>query len=575
MKVVEEEQELLDDNGYIEIPWVNEFIENIHKNTKPPPNRIKLNINYVSNIIGDDYKEWKPGDVIIIDAQTGTGKNYFIENTLIPWISPNKKLLYLSNRTNLKREVKIRLLEKYSKEIPETLDELDHIKTIENITISSYHALQHSSLNQAYKGKIFDLSRYDYIVLDECHFVLADSGYNNLCYLTYMKLFVMQYHNITKVFMSATMQEIIEDIIKYAPIDKTHTYETGKDYSYAQVKYFKHYGYTETITNMIKNDISDEKWLIFISNLKHAKKILEALGEDNCSIIKSGTKSEELENLLKENQFKKKVLIATKALDNGINIKDDLLTNIVILAWDQTSLLQMLGRKRIKPEEAQLINLYISTRSKNAFKGLLRKYEAKQKDIDLFNLENDNKNSFNKKYDNKLSRICDDIFYKDAETNEFMLNPIGKVRLKKDIEFAEGIIVAFELDKDFAYVHQQLNWLGLSDSFDENNLIENVILDSDIDSLEDYLDSIVGKVMLQLPDREELIEKIGLIDTHNSNIKENNVKLLRNIDTLNSYLKEIELNYYIKEFETSRNVDGKKKKFKSAWKVLRGTNEVD
>lgn len=69
----------------------------------------KLNLSYVSDIMGETYKKWKPGNIIIIDAQTGTGKNFFIENVLIPWIV-DKKLLFISNRTNLKRQVKKRLL---------------------------------------------------------------------------------------------------------------------------------------------------------------------------------------------------------------------------------------------------------------------------------------------------------------------------------------------------------------------------------------------------------------------------------------------------------------------------------
>ena len=534
---------------------------------------MKLNLDYVTNIIGDTYKDWKSGDVVTIEAQTGTGKNYFIENILIPWINPNK-VLFLSNRTNLKRQVKRRLLEKHGLDIPETLEELDEIKTIENVTISSYHALQYSSLNEKYKGKLFDLSRYSAIVLDECHFVFSDSGYNNLCRFTYKKLIATHYSNLIKIFMSATMGEVIKPIKYY--IDKMlgnkfklHTYETGKDYSNVNVKYIEHYNYKNIITNLILNDKTDEKWLIFISDLKDGYKIMENIGEDKCSIIKSGTKSEELISIINDDIFKKKVLIATKALDNGINLKDNLLKNIVILAWDKTSLLQMLGRKRIDINNPQEVNLYISTRSKKAFQGLLRKYNRKQEDIDLLLLEDDHKCSFNNKYDNKLSKISDDIIYKDSKTNEFMINPIGQARLKKDINFAEYMIEQFENTDKFAYIKQQLRWLEMEYMFDEKNFIEEIILESEIETLEYYLESIVGNIMFQASDRKELIEKIGLIDTHNSNIKENKIKLLKNINTLNSYLLEIGVNFYIKQFETKRVIDGKKKNFKSAWKVMR------
>ena len=53
-------------------------------------NRKKLNVKWVSETIGEDYKNWRAGDTYYINAQTGTGKTYFILNTLLdnkvqPW----------------------------------------------------------------------------------------------------------------------------------------------------------------------------------------------------------------------------------------------------------------------------------------------------------------------------------------------------------------------------------------------------------------------------------------------------------------------------------------------------------
>ena len=532
---------------------------------------MKLNLEYATNIIGESYKNWKLGDIVLLEAQTGTGKNYFIENVLIPWISP-KKLLFVSNRTNLKRQVKKRLMEERGLKIPETLEELDQIKSIGNVTVASYHALQHSSLNEKYKGKLFDLSRYSAIVLDECHFVLSDSGYNNLCRFTYRKLIATQYPNLLKIFMSATMDEIRKPITYY--VDKIlgkkptiHRYETGNDYSNVKVKYLEHFNYKEIITNLILNDKTDEKWLIFISDLKDGKKIVDAIGEDKCSIIKSGTKSDELTSIINDSVFKKKVLIATKALDNGINIKDELLTNIVILAWDKVSTLQMLGRKRIKIDNPQEVNLYISTRSKKAFQGLLRKYNRKQADIDLLLLEDDNKNSFNKKYDNKLSKISDDIIYKDAQTNEFMINPIGEVRLHKDIKFAEYMIKQFEDTDKFAYIREQLGWLGLDDIFDEDELIEEAMLDSDIETLEQYLESLLNTKVLE----EDQIKLKELLTSEAYQIDRNLLQGTKKMhpDTFNSIMeKTLKLPYKVTSTKTSKRVDGKPKKY-TYWTIIK------
>lgn len=71
-------------------------------------------------------------------------------------------------------------------------------------------------------------------------------------------------------------------------------------------------------------------------------------------------------------------------------------------------------------------------------------------------------------------------------------------------------------------------------------------------------------ILLQLKDRSELIKKI--------NAKQDG-KLLKKADTLNKILEEREIDYRIKEFETTRNFvdengNKKKKKYKSAWKVV-------
>ena len=536
---------------------------------------MKLNLDYVSNIIGDTYRKWKPRDIVIIEAQTGTGKNYFIENIFMPYMSPSK-VLFVSNRTNLKRQVKKRLLESHGLKIPETLEELDGTKTIGHVTVCSYHALQHSSLNENYRGKLFDLSRYSAIILDECHFVLSDSGYNNLCRFTYKKLIVAQYPNLIKVFMSATMDEIGKPITFHmnSAIDKImgnkpkiHTYKTGKDYSNVKVKYIEHYNYVEIITNMILNDTSDEKWLIFISDLKDGKKIMDNIGEDKCSIIKSGTKSEELISIINDDIFKKKVLIATKALDNGINIKDNLLVNIVVLAWDEVSLIQMLGRKRISINNPQKINLYLSTRSKKAFQGLLRKYYRKQEDIDLLLLEDDNKNSFNNKYDNKLSKISDDIIYKDSKTNEFMINPIGEIRLKKDTKFAEYMIEQFENTDKFAYIRKQLEWLNMGYMFNEKHFIEEIMLESEIETLESYLESIIGKKLFN--DEQQIISDLIIKEliTINSKIDYRTKKLKPS--TLEKILRDqLNLSYAVSKSKTESTGDMRGKRYIIITKII-------
>lgn len=470
-------------------------------------NKRKLNLKFVSEVIGDDYKNWNRGEIVLISAQTGTGKNYFVENILMNQ-AEGMKFLYISNRTNLKREVKIRLLQKFNLEVPQEVTDLDSITTIDTITITSYHALQNSAIDEEYDRDKFDLDLYDYIICDEIHFIMTDSSFNTLNRFTYEKLITERHWQSIKIFMSATMEEIKDPIIKCANQGigrkpTIHEYKTGIDYSYVKPKYFKSRDYTETLVNLIKNDVSDDKWLVFITDLKAGNSMLEALGSNNCSIIKSGTKSLELTSIINCCCFTKKVLICTKAMDNGINIKDDSVKNIVILAWDRISLIQMLGRKRIDINDAQEINLYLCTRAKGSFQALMRNYNFKQEQVDLLS---EDINAFNKKYNNKLSQIYDDVIYKSSVTNEFKQNPIGIERLSRDRKFALRMIDHFEIDYVFAFIHVQLEWLGLAKTFSSLNLIENVVLDSEKQVLVQEIEKLIGTKIL--PEDQMMLKQL-------------------------------------------------------------------
>ena len=69
-----------------------------------------LNLKWVSDTIGEEYKQWSKGDIVTIQAQTGTGKTYFVKNVLVPYLDKYENMLIVSNRVNLKRQVKIDLL---------------------------------------------------------------------------------------------------------------------------------------------------------------------------------------------------------------------------------------------------------------------------------------------------------------------------------------------------------------------------------------------------------------------------------------------------------------------------------
>lgn len=477
----------------------------------------KLNLQWVTESIGDNYKSWKKGDVVLISAQTGTGKTYFIKNVLLDELMDHERLLFVCNRTNLKRQLKKDLLQKYKQSIPETLNELDKITTIaDKVTITSYHAISRTIQEEQYNPNApkSDFNLYDYIVFDECHFIFSDGGFNNKTRFAYEKIVHDYYPHIVKIFISATMYEIRNPIVRCVEMAKNngfglneaiiHEYNTGNDYSYLNPYYFNN---IDTIVNLIKNDTSNDKWLIFISDInRDGNKLLEELGEKNCSLIKSGTQSDELNSIINNSRFTKKVLVCTKAMDNGININDPKLKNIVIMTWDRITFIQMLGRKRIDINNPDKVNLYIPTRFKKSFLSKLKTYNDKKREVEL--LEN-NKMEFYKKYDNDLKDFngMNDIFYRDIKTGEIKHNLIGCKRLYEDIQFAEYMIKAFDIDNKFAFIHEQLKWLGLEHTFSKSKFIEDVIVDEEVNTLQEYLEEIVDK-KLYSDEQQELSDLI-------------------------------------------------------------------
>ena len=101
----------------------------------------KLKLQWVSDVIGEEYNEWQPGDWVKVISAPGTGKTYFILNKLIKYLEYDERVLILCNRIALKRQMKIDLLKNMNEEIPKTksgkidYEAIDKMKDFDNISI--------------------------------------------------------------------------------------------------------------------------------------------------------------------------------------------------------------------------------------------------------------------------------------------------------------------------------------------------------------------------------------------------------------------------------------------------------
>jgi hypothetical protein len=477
----------------------------------------KLNLKWVTDIIGDEYKNWKNGDVIKIQAQTGTGKTFFItgdkeKKGLIDYADiRSERVLYLCNRSNLKKQIKIDLLKKYDMDIPylktnkgkykldksgkKIVDEtaLEKITKIKNIVISSYHAIQNSRLESDYTCNLFNLDSYNYIICDECHYILADASFCNKTRFAYYALLKEHCFMRKTIFISATMEfiEPLIDVIGEKYIGRKpqiYNYTTGTDYSYVNVKYFKN---DTDIIKTINNDKTDNKWLVFVSNLEVARHLQEEIKDSNI-VTATYSDSKTKTNIIQNSKFECRVVIATKALDNGVNFTDERLKNIVIYSWDRVTFIQELGRKRVRIEDAQEVNLYIKHRWSKAIKGKLNNISKKEELLDMY--KNDIL-TFNYKFENAHTKVPEELFYvdEDGKNSAYQINEIGEISLLKNKEEFEKTIQAFKEDKEHAYIKEQLKWINLEDTFSIDNYIEEVILDEEIETLEKYIETVVDK----------------------------------------------------------------------------------
>ena len=540
----------------------------------------RLNLKWVNETIGEEYKLWKKGDIITIQAQTGTGKTYFVKNTLIPYMEDYEKMLIISNRKQLKRQLKKDISELKNIKIPKTMGRLDKISTVGNVTLLSYHQIAHLKNKELTTGEKLNLSQYDYIVCDECHWFKTDASFVNLTELAYKELIKNRHMESIMIYISATMEDtknMIESSMNkwkesgfgnYSNF-KYYNYSTGIDYSYLNTMYFKK---IDDIITTIKNDKTDNKWIIFVTNKTLAEDVKDKLKNyKKVGIITADTKdtNKDLKSIINESKFVSDVLICTKCLDNGVNIQDDKVKNMVVMAWDRVTFIQEVGRLRINIENPYLVDLYICKKNKSAFRTQVKNTSIK---IDIATLYYDNKDEFNNRYRNNMNKLPSELFYV-KEGEGYVMNKLGYAKCLQDNCFYNEMVDKFSKGKykEYSFIREQLSWIGQEKEFDQLNEILEVYDDEEIDELEEQLKIIYDKklVFLTAKDRIPLIKTIGIIDKAHSNLKKKEYTYVKNIDSLNGYLEEINSEYRIKKFETSRIENGKKKNYKQAWKLIK------
>ena len=474
---------------------------------------------YLSEFITEnDIRSWNPETPVFISSQTGTGKNYFIQNVLIRDLILNNfknsrqdKILILSNRIALNRQSKLQIInllrgftgEEFNTEYytPEGIDKF--LKKLGNIYVYSYKQfLQADDLSADFK----------YVVCDECHYFTSDALIEPKTNEILNKIINGFRRRPIRIYMSATIDVVFEPIIRmeYKVIDsKIESLEKAKndkisensqrptmndlinihnqsirtsrelnvnyqsanqqqwnqywgnkammnlsdsesynkeiaechlnvcfyyferDYSYISNVYY--YSDDDVIVEKIISDVekdNNSKWIVFVPTKLSGNDLLKKISckISDCVFINSESRQnnvkarEEFDHIVANDSFKSRVLLATSTLDNGINIKDENVKNVVIDFFDETEFLQMLGRIRV--EKGNEINLFVRKYDVEDLKKILKQTAKNLLEI----LISDTKKDINSYVESlRLKNINSNKFYYLSEKSgnyEYNINAV-------------------------------------------------------------------------------------------------------------------------------------------------------
>lgn len=434
---------------------------------------------YVSESLKPEMLEWLPGMCIFITAGTGAGKNTFIESVLLPYISQRgEKAMYFSNRSVLSNQVIRRMADVFG--VGFKLDYytdmgISHeMKTLSPcFTVSSYQCLG-KRLKEGNVEKELEKAGFDWIICDEAHYFLSDSYFNALTDME-LEFIRNRFKNAIKVFMSATPDEILpsllplrEDLISDSRPNVLRqtffqefrkrwvVYDFLRDFS----KIEPWFGTEEECIETVRQ--SKGKSVIFVESVKHGKELKNILGGE-AELVTAQSKQEKSEGydtmteIVKKEKFSCRFLITTAVLDNGVNLKDSQINNIVIFVNDKCRFIQSLGRVRKNGQEG-VLNVYIPIIDRKKISDLkmgmerrikaYQNYEAAPSDFYIRYIANKN----------PIVDVSGSFIFTKKDSYHF--NELGKDKaVYYDLPFYEKLLNEYSEENPFPFEKEKFLWM--------------------------------------------------------------------------------------------------------------------
>ena len=476
---------------------------------------------YLRDVVGENYKKWKPGDIIAFDAGMGSGKTAFILKTLSEYAWYNAKtILYLCPRSPLKGQV--------NRDYSDFSQEMFYYPGIDNvIKVMTYQKIQENK--QARK----EVENYDYIVADECHYFYSDAGFNDKTDIAYEA--VMNQPNAVVILMSATAKGLFEWLKEAGTLKEENIYRVPGDFSYISHLYFYKNDALITLIDQILSSESETKILVFTSvrrikrlygyygdkayyysSIHSNDKFMQRIRDPNCIVPKD-------DGII---TFDKRILFTTSVLDVGINLKDRQIKHIFCELVNTENLIQAIGRKR-SLDNLDTVDVYVKKMQRNWIDGKSLIWEKNQLEMaELFMYKKEDFLDYT--LQNRKAVKSNPIFYnkknKDGTNAELAVNLMKYRHFLIDYKIREEI-----LQSDYKTFVVSLFGDDIKNRVEELKAATR----STKDDVLQYLKSIEGKKII---DRTELLNRMSVFGDR---IKDKN----RRTQTINGLIADEFPNY--------------------------------
>lgn len=467
----------------------------------------------------EDLEKLEEGKNYLIGAEPGSGKTTWVEETVLPYCIKNfKKVLFLCHRKSLRKMI-LNDLEKYDYDMF-------------NIDIMLYQDIEQRLLHKNF------INNYDYIVCDEIHYVVTDASFNRNTELVFNML--NEKEGSVNLLLTGTPNPLAQ--CKWSNPYETLRKPNRRNHNVKNVYLCREQKFKWMLYKRLEND---EKLIMFVSNAKEGKEMVDSLKVDgyDAKFICSDTNklSKHSDNDIKKQiedaqKFDCQIVVMTSVMNTGISIKDGKITTIFLHGINSvTDIHQSVARVRIK-EDVEKINVVIM-KPKNV--SLATRIRVLENDL----LYVDDINQWEEK--NKRGQVP---YFVYRDKGEFKINKMTVAKYRTDYKELNDMIRAYGIKK------------VLYNMFPKTNIIDMDLADVKADVIS-QLEKVID---VQLDKSEQ--ERIKILFNKNESLND----FYEDADLRKGYVKtHTKINIMLEHLESDLEIISKKegKGNKTYWYV--------